>query len=166
MSRLLLGPFRRGFNLHSLAPPFWILLLFAGTAGGVFGFGGFTFSYAQGLAYLSDDPAACANCHVMREVYDGWNHGSHKDVATCTDCHTPHDFLAHWAIKGLDGWKHSRAFTVGDFHEPIRITDFDKGIAQQNCLRCHGELTALMDHQYTADPTDCLRCHAGVGHGK
>ena len=28
--------------------------------------------YAQGFSYLSDDPAACANCHIMREHYDGW----------------------------------------------------------------------------------------------
>ncbi len=165
MSRLF-STFRRSFNWHSLAPPLWILFLFAGTTGGLFGFGGFTFMYAQGYSYLSDNPAACANCHVMREVYDGWNHGSHKGVATCNDCHTPQGFVGHWAIKGLDGLRHSYAFTSGDFHEPIRITDFDKAIAQQNCLRCHGEMTALMNHQNTSDPTDCLRCHVGEGHGK
>ncbi len=162
----IMKTFRQGLAWQSIIPPFWILLLFAGTAGSLFGLGSFTFMYAHGYSYLSDDPAACANCHVMRDVYDGWNHAAHKGVATCNDCHTPHDFLAHWAIKGLDGVRHSYAFTTGDFHEPIRITDFDRAIARQNCLRCHGELTALMDHQYASDPTDCLKCHVGEGHGK
>ncbi len=148
------------------AVPFagWIGLF--AVSGGIAGMGGYTFMYANGFSYLSDDPAACANCHVMQEVYDGWNHGSHKDFATCNDCHTPHDFLGHWFIKGLDGWKHSSAFTTGNFQEPIRITEFDIGIAQQNCLRCHGDLTSMMNHASTDQPTDCLHCHTGIGHGK
>lgn len=158
--------FRRASTWYALIPPFWLWLLLAGVGGGLLGFGGFTFTYAQGFTYLSDNPAACANCHVMRDVYDGWNHGSHKAVATCNDCHTPHDFIRHWLIKGLNGFKHSRAFTLGDFHEPIRITDFDQAIARQNCLRCHGDLTARMNHQDTDNPTDCLHCHVGEGHGK
>lgn len=158
--------FHSSLNWHSLVPPFWLFLLLTSVAGGLFGFGGFTFTYARGYSYLSDDPAACANCHIMRDEYDGWNHGSHKAIATCNDCHTPHDLLGHYAIKALDGWNHSKAFTTGDFTEPIRINSFDRGITLQNCLRCHGDVTALMNHQYTADPTDCLHCHAGVGHGK
>jgi cytochrome c nitrite reductase small subunit len=29
------------------------------------GVGGYTFVYAKGYSYLTNDPAACANCHVM-----------------------------------------------------------------------------------------------------
>ena len=134
-------------------------------AGGMFGLSSFTFIYAKGYSYLSDDPRACVNCHVMQEVYDAWNHGSHKAVATCNDCHTPHDPLRHYMIKALDGWKHSEAFTTGDIPEPIRITELDRGIAQQNCLRCHGEMTAMISHPQSAEPNDCLRCHSDVGHG-
>ncbi|MFW5942556.1 MAG: cytochrome c nitrite reductase small subunit, partial [Chloroflexota bacterium] len=64
----------------SLAP-LWLWLLVAGVAGGAVGLGGFTFIYAEGASYLSDDPNACVNCHVMRDVHDAWNHGSHKAVA-------------------------------------------------------------------------------------
>ncbi len=144
--------------------PFWLLLLAVALAGALFGLGGFTFVYAKGYSYLSNDPAACANCHVMREVYDGWNHSSHKGIATCNDCHTPHDLIPHYAVKALDGYKHSAAFTLSDIPEPIRIEPFDKGIALQNCLRCHGDLTSMMNHQFSAEPTDCLRCHVGEGH--
>ncbi len=62
-----------------------------GTAAGV---GGFTFVAAHGGAYLSDDPAVCVNCHIMREQFDGWQHGSHHAVAVCNDCHLPHENLA------------------------------------------------------------------------
>lgn len=155
---------RRAFNWRVLIPPFGILLALAAIGGGLLGFGGFTFFYAKGYSYLSDDPAACANCHVMREVYDGWNHGSHKGIATCNDCHTPHDLIPHYAIKAFDGFKHSQAFTLGNIPEPIRIEPLDRSIALQNCLRCHGELTSSMNHQSTSEPTDCLRCHVGEGH--
>jgi hypothetical protein len=38
----------------------------------VLGLGTYTFTYARGWAYLTDDAGACANCHVMHEQYDGW----------------------------------------------------------------------------------------------
>ena len=152
-------------NWSSLVPPLWLMILLGGFAGGFAGLGGFTFHYAQGHSYLSDNPAACVNCHIMREVFEGWNHGSHKAVAACNDCHTPNGFFGHWVMKGINGWKHSRAFTLGGFPEPIRITALDASIARNNCLRCHGEMTSWMDGRNSPDPTDCLRCHAGAGHG-
>ena len=36
------------------------------------GIGVYTFAYAKGWSYLTDHPAACANCHVMHEQFDGW----------------------------------------------------------------------------------------------
>ena len=50
----------------------------------------YTFAYARGWAYMTDDPRACANCHVMNEQYDGWIKSSHRSVAVCNDCHVPH----------------------------------------------------------------------------
>lgn len=35
--------------------------------GGLIGLGGYTFRYGQGFGYLSNDPAACKNCHVINE---------------------------------------------------------------------------------------------------
>ena len=144
--------------------PFVAWLLLTLLAGGLTGLGAFTFSYAQGFSYLSDDPKACANCHVMRDEYDAWSHSSHKAVASCNDCHTPHTFLEKYAVKALNGWNHSRAFTLGNFPEPIRIGAFNRAIVQQNCLNCHGDLVAAISHAGEPQPTDCLACHAGVGH--
>jgi cytochrome c nitrite reductase small subunit len=133
--------------------------------GGVVGLGGFTVYYASGLSYLSNDPEACANCHVMWEQFDAWNRGSHRVVATCNDCHAPHDsIVSKYATKARNGFKHSYAFTTGDFTEPIRITPRNEEIARAACLYCHGALTNDMNHSNTEEPTDCLQCHSGVGH--
>ena len=146
--------------------PFWSILLFVGLIGGIVGMGGFTFAYAEGGSYFSDNPESCVNCHIMRDVFDGWNHGSHKAVATCNDCHTPHTFPDKYLIKGINGWNHSVAFTTGDFPEPIRITDLNRNVAQENCLYCHSGMVVAISHEGGEEPTDCLRCHAGVGHGR
>jgi cytochrome c nitrite reductase small subunit len=37
--------------------------------GTAIGIGAYTFIYAKGYSYLSNDPGACANCHVMQEHY-------------------------------------------------------------------------------------------------
>jgi cytochrome c nitrite reductase small subunit len=154
-----------GGRLFAFAPLLiWVAL--AGLFGGIAGLGGFTLTYAQGFSYLSNDPRACTNCHVMRDVYDRWSHGSHKAVAMCNDCHTPHDLAGKYAVKALNGFRHSAAFTLGGFPEPIRIGSFDRNVAAANCLRCHADLVSEISHAGEKDPTDCLRCHAGVGHGK
>src|SRR5688572_18049051 len=82
------------------------------TLGVASGLGGFTFIYAQGASYLTDDPAACANCHVMREQYDAWSRSSHRAVAVCNDCHTPTGFIRKYAAKASNGYHHSLAFTT------------------------------------------------------
>jgi cytochrome c nitrite reductase small subunit len=146
--------------------PLWMWLLLTGVAGGIVGLGGYTFSYAEGLSYFSDDPQACVNCHIMREVYEGWNRSSHKAVAVCNDCHAPHRFPDKYIIKGINGWNHSYAFTTGDFPEPIRITELNRGVAQENCLYCHGDFVVGISHQESPEPTNCLSCHISVGHPK
>jgi cytochrome c nitrite reductase small subunit len=152
-------------RLRALPLPVWLAIFLV--FGGVAGLGGYTFLYAKGTSYFSDDASACANCHVMREVYDAWNRGSHKAVAGCNDCHTPHSsIVAKYAVKAINGWNHSLAFTTGNFHEPLQITSMNRDVAQQNCLGCHADVTAYINHAASNEPTDCLRCHAKVGHDR
>jgi len=156
--------------------PILIAILASLAIGTTAGVGSFTFVTARGLSYLSDDPAACVNCHIMREQFDGWQHGSHHAVAVCNDCHLPHESLAgKFAVKAANGWHHSRAFTLQDFHEPIAIKPSNAGVLESNCLRCHSELTAEISAHGTlgvpSDPTrgadlyGCVQCHQEVGHG-
>ena len=75
--------------------------------GAAFGLGSYTFAYARGWSYMTDDPRACANCHVMNEQYDGWIKSSHRAVAVCNDCHVPHSFVAKYLTKASNGFWHS-----------------------------------------------------------
>ena len=144
---------------------FLILALLLGLPAGV---GAYTLFYAEGLSYLSSDPAACANCHIMWPQYEGWHKSSHHAVAGCVDCHLPHDFAGKWIAKAVNGYHHSTAFTFQNFHEPIRLTDYNARILQENCLRCHAALVEelVLDH---GDPERtelrCTSCHGTVGHG-
>jgi cytochrome c nitrite reductase small subunit len=144
--------------------PFVVLGVFPGV---VLGLGAYVFWYAEGASYFSDDPRACVNCHVMRDQYDGWQKASHHANATCNDCHVPHDTLRKYLAKAENGWHHSRAFTLQDFHEPIRITPKNARTLQENCVRCHRELVQeITGHGSAGDESNnCVRCHAAVGHG-
>lgn len=134
--------------------------------GALIGLGTFTFVYAEGGSYLSNDPTACVNCHVMRQQYDGWQHARHHAVAVCVDCHVPHDLIGKYYTKAKHGWGHSRAFTMQDFHEPIRITETDLEIVEHNCLRCHTDMVSHLQSPTIGgqDGMSCTHCHKGVGH--
>jgi cytochrome c nitrite reductase small subunit len=142
-------------------------LLLSILVGALLGVGTDTFVYAKGASYMSDDPRACVNCHIMREQYDSWQHGPHHANATCNDCHVPHDFLGKWMAKTEHGYRHSKAFTLQDFHEPIRITPGDRDIVRDNCVRCHEAKVSQLPnvHGTGPDSLDCLHCHAAAGHG-
>jgi cytochrome c nitrite reductase small subunit len=132
----------------------------------MFGLGGYTFYYAEGASYFSSDPRACVNCHIMRDVYDSWQKSSHHAVATCVDCHLPHDFFGKYLAKGENGFWHSKAFTLQDFHEPIQITPKNSAILQKNCIECHGDLVHDITHGGTdKDSISCVHCHITAGHG-
>lgn len=131
------------------------------------GLGAFTFGYGEGTAYLMNDPAACANCHVMQDHYDAWQASSHHDVATCNDCHLPHDFVGKWVVKADNGFFHSLAFTTGNFHEPIQIKPRNARVAQNACLHCHKDFVhSLLPAERGGDMLSCVHCHSDVGHAQ
>jgi cytochrome c nitrite reductase small subunit len=103
----------------------------------------------------------------MRAAYDGWQKASHHAVATCNDCHVPHDLVAKYLAKAENGFWHSKGFTLQDFHEPIRIKPKNAQVLQTNCIGCHGGLVAeITAHGSAGDETNnCVRCHSAVGHG-
>jgi cytochrome c nitrite reductase small subunit len=155
----------------------WPAFLVVGLLGAAIGMTGFTFNYAEGLSYLSDDPKACINCHVMQAQYDAWQHASHRADATCNDCHVPHDsVIRKYLVKAEHGYRHGRGFTFNDFHEPIQITPSSRAVVVENCGRCHADiaadttvqartLTAAGAAKDAANAADCLHCHSQVGHG-
>jgi len=146
----------------------YVLFGLAIMVGVALGISSYTFQYANGLSYLSNDPKACVNCHIMQDQYNGWRKSSHHAVAVCNDCHVPHDFVGKYVAKGLNGYHHSRAFTLQDFHEPIMIGPRNAQILQDNCVRCHGDLVSSIAHntnQAGSVAIKCTQCHREVGHG-
>jgi len=144
------------------------ILLLGAVLGVAAGIGGYTFVYARGYSYLTNDPRACANCHVMNEQYDGWVKGPHRAVAACNDCHTPPGLFGKYATKATNGFWHSFYFTTGGFPEPIRITGRNRRVTEEACRHCHAPVVEAM----VADPrgsgargeVSCIRCHTSVGH--
>ena len=105
------------------------------------GLGTFTVGYGNGLSYLTNDPTACANCHL------------------------PHNFVGKWLTKADNGFFHALAFTTGDFHEPIQIKARNRRVTQGACLHCHSELAnALLPAEHGGDMQLCVHCHSDVGH--
>ena len=139
----------------------------AAAVGLLAGLGAYTFRYAEGLSYFSADPRACVNCHIMREQYASWQHSPHHAVATCVQCHLPHATVPKLWAKAKNGWNHSKAFTLQDFPEPIRLRPVSLRILERNCVECHGDLVSnIVGHDATGGTTpSCVHCHASVGHG-
>jgi cytochrome c nitrite reductase small subunit len=143
----------------------YLPVVFAALLGVLGGIGAFTFGYAQGASYLSNNPNACANCHVMHGHYDSWLKSSHARVAVCNDCHLPHNFVGKWITKGENGFYHSLAFTLENFHEPIRIRDKNRRVTQEACLHCHADFVhAMLPPEGSGDMLWCVHCHTDVGH--
>jgi cytochrome c nitrite reductase small subunit len=157
-------PRRRGLSLFT-----WLSLGASVVIGVAAGIGGFTFAYAKGGSYMTDNPAACANCHIMQDQYSEWSKSSHHAVAVCNDCHTPPSFVGKYVAKARNGWHHSVAFTSGDFHEPIQITPHNRAITEQRCRSCHQPIVQAIDAHAASTKGDdgsisCIRCHNDVGH--
>ncbi|MDO8519072.1 MAG: cytochrome c nitrite reductase small subunit [Deltaproteobacteria bacterium] len=136
----------------------WIIMLVGIPIGAALGLGIFTFIYAEGGSYLTNNPQACANCHVMQGHYDAWIKSSHRSVAVCNDCHTPAGFIGKYTVKAVNGFWHSFAFTSGKFPEPIRIKQRNRKVTEKTCLKCHKDIVSDISN------LPCLPCHSTVGH--
>ena len=134
--------------------------------GAALGLGSYTFAYTRGWAYLTDDPRACANCHVMNEQYDGWIKSSHRSVAVCNDCHVPHSVFAKYRDEGPQRLLALVLLHDRQFPEPIRALPASRAIAEANCRRCHEPVVEAMGTPAHAGSRDisCIRCHGSVGH--
>lgn len=139
-----------------------LLTIMLGLLGGL---GAFTFGYGQGASYLSNDPKACVNCHVMQGHFDSWQNSTHRHVAVCNDCHLPHDPIGKWITKADNGFFHSLAFTLENFHEPIRAKPRNQRVAQEACLHCHADVVhPLFPAQADGEMLSCVHCHSSAGH--
>jgi len=142
-------------------------VLVGATLGLSLGVAGFTFVYAKGYSYLTNDPKACANCHVMQDYYDGWVKSSHRNVAVCNDCHAPAGLIPKYMTKADNGFWHSVAFTTGRHPDPMHIKPRNLKVTEQACRKCHADIVDAIEGPHApGKETSCVRCHHTVGHLK
>jgi len=151
-------------------PRRWNLAAFI-LLGALGGLAAMTFHIARATSYLTNDPAACVNCHIMAPQYASWQHSSHARVAVCNDCHVPQDnIFRSYAFKAYDGLRHSTMFTFKLEPQVIRMHAPGQRVVRENCIRCHSELmepslatTGVAVH---GEDRNCWDCHRDVPHGR
>lgn len=142
---------------------------------GVFvGLGSFVIYISKAHSYLSEEPETCMNCHIMAPQYATWFKSSHREVATCVDCHVPHNnILNKYYFKAKDGLRHATYFTLRWEPQVIFIHEPGKNVVQQNCIRCHED--QVFDYRMSMrDPAhndfrrerSCVECHRETPHGR
>lgn len=125
-------------------------------------------------SYLSDKPETCTNCHIMAPQYATWTHSSHREVATCNDCHVPHNNVFNkYYFKAKDGLRHATLFTLRLEPQVIFIHEAGKKVVHNNCVRCHHQqltdpkLAASVEgHRAHMEERTCWECHREVPHGR
>lgn len=154
-------------------PPQWALPV-AIALGAAVGLLVLVFHVSRASSYLSDNPETCVNCHVMATQYATWFHSRHRVVATCNDCHVPHDNkVRHYAFKASDGARHAFMFTFRLEPQVIRIHSAGQRVVQENCIRCHAasvHVTQLSevrgDDVHAEEGLRCWACHRETPHGR
>ena len=142
--------------------------------GSIIGLIAFILYTSDAVSYLSDNPETCINCHIMVPQYSTWQHSSHRENATCNDCHVPHNNIVNkYYFKAKDGLRHASMFTLRMEPQVIFIHEAGKKVVHNNCIRCHNELltdsklnTQTNLKHYDKSERECWECHREVPHGR
>ncbi len=143
--------------------------------GAVTGLTVYLFYVSRMASYLSNDPSACVNCHIMAPYYQSWQKSSHQAWTTCNDCHVPQDnHIRGYSFKAKDGLYHAAVFTLRIEPQAIRPRTASYSAIMENCIRCHTELntqfvkTGMVKYAEVKDgkATACWHCHRDIPHGK
>lgn len=156
-----------------LPPKRWRVpvIIAAGTFSGI---GALVFHISNASSYLTDDPKACMNCHVMTPQFATWKNSSHARTAVCNDCHVPHENVAlKYAFKAMDGSRHALMFTFHLEPDVIRMHAPGQWTVQNNCIRCHesqlggtAHLNVSLADVRAGTGKLCWDCHRDIPHGK
>ena len=155
-------------------PKLWHRIVFAILFGSAIGLSANVFVLSNAISYLSDEPEACINCHVMVPEYATWQHSSHREHTTCNDCHVPYgEGFRKYKFKANDGMRHAFLFTFRLEPQVIRIKEEGKDVVQENCLRCHYDQVHPVsvanvdgDNYKHGEGMLCWGCHREVPHGR
>lgn len=140
----------------------------------IIGLGLFMAKESEVISYLGDNPQTCVNCHVMTPVYNSWLHSSHRESASCNDCHVPHNNIVNkYYFKAKDGLYHASVFTMRAEPDVIHMKEASQKVVQENCIRCHVQQVTqtkykgwLEDHNENRTGRQCWSCHKEIPHGR
>lgn len=153
--------------------PIRFILPFFIIGGIAVGLGVYTLYMSRAHSYLSDDPAACVNCHIMAPYYQSWDHSSHAQWTSCNDCHVPHNNIFNkYFFKAKDGLYHAAVFSIHGEPETIRPREESYQVIMNNCIRCHTQLNTEFVKTGMITYTEavagkgkaCWDCHTDVPH--
>jgi cytochrome c nitrite reductase small subunit len=137
------------------------------------GLGIYLLKISKATSYLSDDPSTCVNCHIMAPQYATWGHSSHRQWASCNDCHVPHNNVFNkYFFKAKDGLRHSTIFTMRAEPQVIFIHEEGQEVVFNNCKRCHTNLLDIdqklvnINFNHAHSNRKCWECHREVPHGR
>ncbi len=151
---------------HSVTRTRWFVPVM-GVTGLIVGLSFVAFRTSNASSYMSDDPKACINCHVMAPYYASWERSSHRGVATCNDCHVPQDNkLKKLWFKGMDGLRHATLFTLDRYPQTLRLNPKAVPVVQKNCVRCHTHQVMNTRMGKSQFKRNCWDCHREVPHGR
>jgi cytochrome c nitrite reductase small subunit len=153
-------------------PNSMILPLFI-VAGIIAGLSVYIIYMSRAYSYMSDNPSACINCHIMTPYYQSWSRSSHTPWTNCNDCHLPqNNIFSKYTFKLKDGVYHSALFTFRAESQVIRPTVSSYNAIMENCIRCHTQLntdfvkTGMITYskEKKGGGKACWDCHTQVPH--
>ncbi len=141
-------------------------LILMAVAGLLCGMALLLFRVSNAASYLSDAPETCINCHVMTPYYASWQRSSHREEATCNDCHVPQDNIFRtYYFKATDGMRHTRVFALRQEPQTLVLNPAAVPVIQQNCVRCHEHQIMRTAMGSSANERLCWECHRETPHG-
>lgn len=113
------------------------------------------------IGRAANDPDLCGGCHVMDTTIRSFQVSAHRDV-NCNECHAAHGFFSGPITKMGLGAKHVVFFLAGAEPQRLRASEITRGLAKENCLRCHSTLMREID---SVGDRPCSDCHRFTPHG-
>jgi cytochrome c nitrite reductase small subunit len=113
------------------------------------------------ISGAANDPGLCGRCHVMDPIIQSFGVSAHRDL-NCNECHTAHGFFTGPLSKMGLGAKHLIFFVAGASPQHLQASEITRGLAKENCLRCHG---TIMRQIADASDRPCSDCHRFTPHG-
>lgn len=117
-----------------------------------------------GISELLDGPGFCGLCHVMDDQVETYLYSSHRETATCGDCHIPHPLVPGAAYKAFTGTRDIIYVTLNIQPEPVRMTGLGETVVHQNCVRCHEALLREIGDTRRDGGQQCFHCHRTTFH--